>query len=147
MISDNIIINYISFIIVLGISLSQLIPSIIDVESFEKRKFKKLIKYGLVRPIGQAAIFFFITSVCFLVAGFNANYQWFWRVLAILFCLFGFICLLVVIYHKLFNPVMPAVSELTQERLKQNIKRRKQKWIFYTSILIAWLYSWQALIT
>ena len=136
-----------SIIIVLGIFLSELIPSMLDVESFEKKKFKKLIKHGLVHNIGQAALVFIIISACFIVAGFNANYEWLWRMLAILFCFGGIISLFVFIYHKLFNPVIPAILDLSDEMLEQNIKKRKRKWVLHTSILIAWLYSWRHLIT
>lgn len=146
MLKENIILNYIVFILLLFILASSLIKSMLDVSSYEKKRYESFRERGVYSDIAHAGVIFLVVAFCCLVAGYNALFVWIWRILAFIFLFFGLVSLFVTIYNKFAKIDSPEAPELSESTLNKNIAKRKKKWIVQILFILFWIYSWQTLI-
>ena len=136
---------YFAFILFLVISSRTLIRSMIDVESFERDRYKSMREKGLNSFLGQATLLAFLISGCFFVAGINAEYKWVWRVFCAILLLIGVICLFVYSFNRITKSNDIEVPALQDETLAKNIRKRKRTWFFQSLVIVFWVYSWKML--
>jgi len=147
MLEGDLLVNLISFSIVFVTLSFTLVQSMVDVESFERKQDEKLRKEGASSDIKKAVLMFFITALSFLIAGFNADLPWLWKILSFVFFVLGLVNSFVIIGKKLGKIDDPELPELTDEILNDKIAKRKRTWIIQTLLLLLWLFSWRVLIT
>ena len=145
MLKEKIILNFIVFVLLLFILAFSLIKSMLDVSSYEKKRYERFRKKGVYSEIKEAGGIFFIVALCFLVAGYNATFEWVWRILACIFFLISMICFIASLVNKFSKFDSHETPDLTESILNKNIAKRKMKWIAQIIFILFWLYSWKTL--
>ena len=145
---EKIILNSTAALVPLVLVGSSLCRSLVNVRQFETKRYERMIMRGALKDMEEGAYLFFIVGSCLVVAGFNADLKYLWRILAGVFLAGGLITALVCLhfnYSKNRQP-LPELPELDDEILRKRISKRKKAWLIQIIMIAVWIYSWREII-
>jgi hypothetical protein len=133
---------FLSFIILICQSLAR---SMVDVESYERKKLRSFYKNGLVRHCALSGLELGIYAILLYGAVLYAEHKIIWKTLFIVLSISGLLFLICSMYFSLNKGKAPKINppiEITPKFIDKKIKKRKIVWFVQIFVLLFWVFSW-----